>query len=285
MDTRSWQGFYQLALQQAIMGDMLQAASTVQRAIKLRGDFIPSWHLLALIQSSRRFHALPQSLQVIQAGLAYHMNMVENFDNEDLVDNLSLETEEGLEFFDRAEAFLKLRITQTKLLEVLEGAEAVLKVYPDLFDMYAKLSKKMNLTVVVIEKVIEMPRKNSVHESSIKSRPRSRTNSSIRSSSSIFSENESLDSTTMEDDIPSPQALRKVEEDDEEEEDFMPAEPKPRKSHSATSRLPLDDPLMSFPIKKKEKKEKKEKTKRSTFLSLKPSFRSNTSSDSKKGNV
>lgn len=334
MDTRSWQGFYQLALQQAIMGDMANAANTVQRAIKLRGDFIPSWHLLALIQSSRQFHALPKSLQIIQAGLAYHMNMVDNFDNEEILENLTLDTEEGQEFFDRAEAFIKLRMSQAQLLEILEGPEAVLKVYPDLFDMYAKLSKKMNLPILVVEKVqapppelmLMVPRRSSLHDSSIKSRPRSRTgSSSVHSNSSFFDDNESLDSSgaahddagsqppydysynnnnnsSAQEQQPSRSAsangaaaaaaaaspLLKVIEDEEEEEDedFMPDDhAKSRKKPKANLSQLMDDPLMSLggSYKKKERKEKKEKVRRSTFLSLKPSFRSNSGNSTKKG--
>lgn len=316
MDTRSWQGFYQLALQQAIMGDMANAANAVQRAIKLRGDFIPSWHLLALIQSSRQFHALPKSLQIIQAGLAYHMNMVDNFDNEEILMNLTLDTEEGQEFFDRAEAFIKLRMSQAQLLEILEGSEAVLKVYPDLFDMYAKLSKKMNLPIVQAPPELMVPRKSSLHDSSVKSRPRSRTgSSSVHSNSSFFDDNESLDShdsSAQQQEQPSRSAsavsattttatatataapLLKVDEGEEEEEEeeedeyFMPDNhAKSRKKSKANLSQLMDDPLMSlgggYNSKKKEKKEKKEKVRRSTFLSLKPSFRSNSGHSTKKG--
>lgn len=304
MDTRSWQGFYHLGYQQCIMGDMINASNSILRSIKLRGDYIPSWHLLALIQSSRQFHALPKSLQIIQAGLAYHLNMVENFDNEEL-DSFTLDTEEGQEFFDRAEAFIKLRMTQAKLLEILEGPEAVLLIYPDLFDMYSKLSKKMNLSFF-IEKIPNTVRRSSLHESTKSTRQRSRTNSSVHSNSSfIFDDNESLDSgfalsssileehgRSLNNNTPtntmSTNTLLKVqEEDDEEEDDFVPDSNKlkQRKSTNLQKQL-MDDPLMSFPIKKKEKKEKKDNkpTKRSTFLSLKPSFKSNDSF-TKKGNI
>ncbi|KAI9268540.1 hypothetical protein EDC94DRAFT_514031 [Helicostylum pulchrum] len=172
LDPRSWQAFYQLGIQQALTGDMPAASNSVKRSIKLRGDFIPSWHLLSLIQSSRQFHALPKSLQVIQA-------------------DLRLDTEEGQEFFDRAEAFLKMRLSQAAILENLEGAESTIKVYPDLFDMYSKLSKKMNIALV--EKAnTTAARKSSLHESSIRSRSRSRANSSVHSIDEKSSE--SLDS-------------------------------------------------------------------------------------------
>lgn len=215
LDSRSWQTFYELGLQQALMGDMVSAASSAKRSIKLRGDFIPSWHLLSLIQSSRQFHALPKSLQLIQAALGYHMNMIENFDNEedpDLV--LTLDTEEGQEFFDRAEAYMGLRMSQLCLLEILEGAEAAIKAYPDLFDMYAKLSQKMNLSVSVAD-MTEKPahsRKpstssHSQRQDSVRSRANSRTNiSSVHSFNSLFDTNEdreSLNSSNFA--LPSPQ--------------------------------------------------------------------------------
>lgn len=201
LDSRSWQTYYELGLQQAITGDMVSAASSVKRSIKLRGDFIPSWHLLSLIQSSRQFHALPKSLQLVQAALGYHMNMIENFDNEENPDLiLTLDTEEGQEFFDRAEAYMRLRMSQIHFLEILEGAETTLKAYPDLFDMYAKLSKKMCLVVSVADMIEKQApnRKSSMSNSqrpdassSVRSRANSRTNiSSVHSFNSIFDTNE-----------------------------------------------------------------------------------------------
>ncbi|GAN06464.1 hypothetical protein MAM1_0124c05948 [Mucor ambiguus] len=220
LDSRSWQTFYELGLQQALMGDMVSAASSAKRSIKLRGDFIPSWHLLSLVQSSRQFHALPKSLQLIQAALGYHMNMIENFDNEedpDLI--LTLDTEEGQDFFDRAEAYMKLRMSQLCFLEILEGAEAAIKVYPNIFDMYAKLSQKMSLAVSVTD-IAEKPthsRKPSASShsqrqdgsNSVRSRANSRTNiSSVISFNSLLDSNEdkeSLNSSNFA--LPSPQQL------------------------------------------------------------------------------
>lgn len=214
-----------------------------------------------MIQSSRHFHSLPKSLQLIQAGLAYHLNLVENEDNEDVMDNISLDTEEGQLFFDRAEAYMKLRLTQAVLLETLEGSEAILNVYPDLFDMYYKLSKKMHLEKPILKK------STSLQGSSV--RPRSRANSSVHSVFDV----ESLDSgfALEEDTNESRPTLNKVVEDEEEEEDEEDFVPKSqRKQHSFNlPRQLMDDPLMSFPISHKKKEKKKEKiTKRSTFLGL-----------------
>lgn len=289
LDSRSWQAFYQLGLQQAITGDLVSATSALKRSIKLRGDFIPSWHLLALIQSSRQYNnSLATSLQLIQAGLAYHLNMVDNEDNEDIVENILLDTEEGKVFFDRAEAYMKLRMSQAVILEKMEGPEAVLKVYPDLFDMYGKLSKKMHLekTPVVSKKT------SSLHET-VRSRPRSRANSSVHS---LFEEVSSLDSGFgIEDHNESRPTLNKVveetreqeeqeDEEEEEEEDFVPKSRKKHRRSFNLSRQLMDDPLMSFPINNSKKKEKVKSTtsKRSTFLGIKRS-ESSALSNTKKG--
>ncbi|KAG2196906.1 hypothetical protein INT47_005130 [Mucor saturninus] len=288
LDSRSWQAFYQLGLQQAITGDLVSATSALKRSIKLRGDFIPSWHLLALIQSSRQYnHSLASSLQLIQAGLAYHLNMVDNEDNEDIVENILLDTEEGKVFFDRAEAYMKLRMSQAVILEELEGPEAVLKVYPDLFDMYAKLSKKMHL-----EKTATVFRKPSSLHETVRSRPRSRANSSVHS---LFEEVSSLDSGfALEDHNESRPTLNKVveetkeqeeqeDEEEEEEEDFVPKSRKKHRRSFNLSRQLMDDPLMSFPINSNKKKEKIKSTtgKRSTFLGIKRSESSSASTTKK----
>jgi hypothetical protein len=299
LDSRSWQTYYELGLQQAIIGDMVSATSSVKRSIKLRGDFIPSWHLLALVQSAHQFNALPKSLQLIQAGLGYHMNMIENFDNEeesDLV--LTLDTEEGLEFFDRAEAYMRMRMSQTYFLEILEGAEAVLKIYPDLFDMYAKLSKKMKIDVATAAAVIEKESSLGHHKSSTVSQhrqdslkslshPRSRSNtinnSSIFSSSSIFDDNDSLNSSSFalppavakEDDdaLPNVESARqlteesestqsstllRVDEKEEPEEEQAPLDRKKSKHKQRRSISTMNDPLLSLSSLNKKKKEKKE---------------------------
>jgi tetratricopeptide (TPR) repeat protein len=324
LDSRSWQTYYELGLQQAIMGDVISASSSVKRSIKLRGDFIPSWHLLALIQSAHQFNALPKSLQLIQAGLGYHMNMVENFNNEDEPDLVfTLDTTEGLEFFDRAEAYMCLRMSQTYFLETLEGAEAVLKIYPDLFDMYGKLSKKMNLDIAIAasEKESALGRRKSStlsqhRQDSVKSlsHPRSRSNtinnSSIRSSSSIFDDNDSLNCSsfalppTAEDDddavfnidhtlqihqeselTRSSTQIRVTEKEEPEEEEVVAldrkkSKHKQRRSISTTRQL-MDDPLLSLHLVNKKKKEKKEpKLKKTGFLSFRSSISNNSSNPS-----
>ncbi|KAI9481221.1 MAG: hypothetical protein EXX96DRAFT_635056, partial [Benjaminiella poitrasii] len=136
LDTRSWQTFYELGLQQLIVGDLSSAIASIKRSIKLRNDFIPSWHLLALIQSSRQLHALPSSLEVIQQVHDYKLHQ-ELYSDPD-----PLDTEEGQAFFERADSYIKLQMTQVKILEALEGPEAILKTYSGILDTYAALSRK-----------------------------------------------------------------------------------------------------------------------------------------------
>ncbi|CEP19058.1 hypothetical protein [Parasitella parasitica] len=284
LDSRSWQTFYELGLEQAIVGDMASAAASAKRSIKLRSDFIPSWHLLALIQSCRQFHALPKSLQLIQAALDHHSDMaVENFDHESL---LTLDTQEGQEFFSRAEAYMKLRMTQVCLLERLEGAEAALAVYPDLFDMYAKLSRRMGLDAssgldVAHNKPTQSCRKLSVvsssqrHDggnSSARSRANSRTSvrhgslSSLSSSSFALPPQQQLDNDDNLDldnglGKESDSALYKVDKKE------APAE----KSHRKSINVFMDDPLLSFPAGRSHRKDK------SKALGAKLLFRSSSS--------
>lgn len=305
------------------MGDVVSATSSVKRSIKLRGDFIPSWHLLALIQSAHQFNALPKSLQLIQAGLGYHMNMVENFDNEEADVILTLDTEEGQEFFERSEAYMRIRMSQTYILETLEGAEAVLKVYPDLFEMYGKLSKKMSLDIAVVPTATVSEKEHTLghrkssfgqpRQDSVKSlsHPRSRSstinNGSILSSSSIFDDNDSLNSSSFalppaiedkEDGISnvnniqqihegseltrSSTLLRVSEKEEAEKEEAMErkkSKHKQRRSFNSTRQF-MDDPLLSFPAANRKKKEKKEpRPKKNGFLSFRNSNSNNSSPD------
>ncbi|KAI8643110.1 hypothetical protein BD408DRAFT_415282 [Parasitella parasitica] len=314
LDSRSWQTFYELGLQQAIVGDMLSAASSAKRSIKLRDDFIPSWHLLSLVQSSRQFHALPKSLQLIQAALGYHLNMVEDFGNEqDYGLVLSLDTEEGQKFFGHAVAYMKLRMTQVRLLEMLEGAEAALAVYPDLLDMYAKLSKKMSLeTSFSPDAVVEIPKQS--RRSSVLSSQRqdatSNASGSMHSFSSIIPAADShkdkdslnscnfalppplqqqqldndildLDNDHKEADFINSSALFKVYEEEKEKEASSEGKsPRNHRKSIKTSRQFMDDPLLSFPVAnklKKDKKEKRESKMPKNLLGAKSLFRSSSS--------
>lgn len=294
LDSRSWQTFYELGLQQAIAGNMSQAISAVKRSIKLRGDFIPSWHLLALIQSSREFQDLPKALTIVHTAVTYNADIV-NEDDEDTSN----------EFFERAIAFMKLKMSQMYILEAIEGHMP--KGYMDLLNLFYKISKKLNLIVTPVSSNSKRP---SVYghsnSSSMVMNGRQRAGSyRISNHSSIYSNNsssmslyamESVDSLHMlqndneEEKEDSKLALLKVEEVQEEEQEGeaemqqqaseesvprstsgTPTSDKKRTRRSfSLSRPQLEDPLLSLPSirKKKEKSNTTQKPRKSIISGL-----------------
>ncbi|PHZ15243.1 protein prenylyltransferase [Rhizopus microsporus ATCC 52813] len=294
LDSRSWQTFYELGLQQAIAGNMSQAISAVKRSIKLRGDFIPSWHLLALIQSSREFQDLPKALAIAHTAVTYNADIV----NEDDEDTSS-------EFFERAIAFMKLKMSQMYILEAIEGH--IPEGYMDLLNLFYKISKKLNLIVTPVSSNSKRP---SVYghsnSSSMVMNSRQRAGSyRISNHSSIYSNNsssmslyamESVDSLHMlqndneEEKEDSKLALLKVEEVQEEEQEGeaemqqqaseesvsrstsgTPMSDKKRSRRSfSLSRPQLEDPLLSLPSirKKKEKSNTTQKPRKSIISGL-----------------
>ncbi|KAI8879467.1 TPR-like protein [Backusella circina FSU 941] len=316
LDSRSWQTFYELGLQQALLKDMVSASSSIRRSIKLNGNFLPSWHLLSLVQSSRQFNALPRALQVMDAGLKesdlWHLKLSKR-----------LEQEDELAMYDEAEYYMRLRMSQTYLLELLEGPDAVLDVYSELYQTYASIDKKFfnnnsNSVTGSSSTLMERPsspvgfksrRVSSLHaisESGNVSRPRSYSNRTYRSDSM---KSESTPSLPLEEQEDEEELKKKKSEPSLEEE--KETTKRHRRSLTLTRTL-MNDPLISLPSSKKkdkeqkererqekrdqkerekqEKKERKEleksekKNRKSSFLTIKPSFMSNDteSSSSKK---
>ncbi|ORX44759.1 hypothetical protein DM01DRAFT_1340288 [Hesseltinella vesiculosa] len=144
----SWQGYYELALQQATMRDLTHAMASVAEALKRHPDHLPSWHLLALLSSSKQIHQYPKALQVLEAGLKqvdlHSLNMASAVGSVPMVAGLPGQYALA-QAFDQAEAYLSARMTQLELLETLEGPEAVLATYNDLFTTYGKLSQQLGL--------------------------------------------------------------------------------------------------------------------------------------------
>ncbi|CAO3593098.1 unnamed protein product [Absidia cylindrospora] len=143
----TWDSYYELAVQQAQMRDIGSAVTSISHSLQLRSDHLPSWHLLALLSTSRQFHQLPKALQAIEAGLkacdlpafsplSSGIPMM-SWDNND--------EDNSRHHFDIAEAYLTTRMTQIQLLETLEGPDAVLSFYSDLFTIYAKLAQQLGL--------------------------------------------------------------------------------------------------------------------------------------------
>jgi hypothetical protein len=143
----TWDSYYELAVQQAQMRDIGSAVNSITHSLQLKSNHLPSWHLLALLSTSRQFHQLPKALQAIEAGLkscdlpafsplSSGIPMM-SWDNS--------EEDNSRHHFDIAEAYLTTRMTQIQLLETLEGPDAVLSFYGDLFTIYAKLAQQLGL--------------------------------------------------------------------------------------------------------------------------------------------
>ncbi|KAI8330708.1 hypothetical protein BC941DRAFT_517938 [Chlamydoabsidia padenii] len=143
----TWDAYYELAVQQAQMRDIGSAVTSITHSLQLKSDHLPSWHLLALLSTSRQFHQLPKALQAIEAGLkscdlpafsplSSGIPMM-SWDNS--------KEDNSRHHFDIAEAYLTTRMTQIQLLETLEGPDAVLSFYSDIFTIYAKLAQQLGL--------------------------------------------------------------------------------------------------------------------------------------------
>ncbi|KAG0189345.1 hypothetical protein DFQ28_003546 [Apophysomyces sp. BC1034] len=151
LDDDSWQVYYELGLQQFHVKDITAASASIVRSIQLHKNHLASWHLLALLHSCRQCDKLPQALQILQTGLKdvhldlpTHMHPGTPFISWTGEDNAS-------KYFDQAHAYITARMSQVRMLEALEGSEAVLKLYADLFHMYANLTQQLGVATKPVE--------------------------------------------------------------------------------------------------------------------------------------
>ncbi|EIE86446.1 hypothetical protein RO3G_11157 [Rhizopus delemar RA 99-880] len=155
LDPHSWQAFYELGLHQAISGDRSQAMASIKRSVELNPDFIPGWHLLALLQKH-----LSQALVILQY----------------VSDKHTIDEQDTLE---KAMLFMRIKMCQLSVLEELEGP--CTEGYTSLFFLFFKLSKKLNLLPTVVSK------SQSISSSTSKSLPSTYS----KTSSGFLSENSS----------------------------------------------------------------------------------------------
>ncbi|KAI7886762.1 TPR-like protein [Lichtheimia hyalospora FSU 10163] len=143
----SWQSWYELALQQAVVRDLQSAASSITRSIQLKKDHLPSWHLLALIYSCNQHQdKTTEALQLLETGIEQSkvLTILGDIPSEMPVVSWTGEKTSS-EYFYHAESYLELSMSQIQLLEKLEGAEAVLGLFPELFTLHSKLSSDLGL--------------------------------------------------------------------------------------------------------------------------------------------
>lgn len=146
LDDVSWQTYYELAVEQAETKDIAGATASIGRSLQLNPRHIQSWHLLALLASCNRRYQLAQGLQSIQAAISEcDLDIPAGILNSLPVLSWNKEKDSTL-YINRAEAYLNIRIAQVQFLEALEGSEAVMNLYSDLFSMYAQLSKQIGIS-------------------------------------------------------------------------------------------------------------------------------------------
>ncbi|KAI9484821.1 hypothetical protein BDB00DRAFT_109803 [Zychaea mexicana] len=141
--TASWQSYYELAVEQAITRNLHDAASSTSKSIQLEPNHLASWHLLALIYSCQE-NKEPQALQTLEAGLNTSTTLLTEYSTVTAgaapVMSWNKNEKSMAQYVSLAESHLAVSMTQVQLLEKLEGPEAVLDLYTDLFSMYAKLA-------------------------------------------------------------------------------------------------------------------------------------------------
>lgn len=127
------------------MRDINGSVSSILQSLQLKSDYLPSYHLLALLSTSKQVDQFPKALQAVEAGLkATDINQLVPINSNMPMMSWNDETNTRAQF-DQAEAYLTIRMTQIQLLETLEGSEAVLKLYGDLFTIYSKLAQQLGL--------------------------------------------------------------------------------------------------------------------------------------------
>ncbi|KAI8147176.1 hypothetical protein BJV82DRAFT_665280 [Fennellomyces sp. T-0311] len=134
----TWQSYYELSVEQAVTRNLYDATASISRSIQLNQTHLPSWHLLALIHSCQE-NKETQALQTLETGL--QQSKLQEYSNITLAPVWSFTDEKTVALYATvAESHLAMAMTEVQLLEKLEGPEAVLDLYTDLFSMYAKLS-------------------------------------------------------------------------------------------------------------------------------------------------
>ncbi|KAI7878419.1 protein prenylyltransferase [Lichtheimia hyalospora FSU 10163] len=150
LDPSSWQTHYELATQQAQVKDVAAALNSIGRSLHLAPSHLPSWHLLSLLYACRQFNdTSPRALETIQTALSRFAP-----DTNDIPTNLkyglpvlswSEQENYSRRYYEQAEAYLHIRMTQVALLEKMEGPNAVLKLYNELFAIYTKLAQSLGM--------------------------------------------------------------------------------------------------------------------------------------------
>ncbi|RUS21132.1 hypothetical protein BC937DRAFT_93541, partial [Endogone sp. FLAS-F59071] len=142
LDPDSWESHYQLSLQYAEMRDINQATTAITKTLQINPTHLPSWHLLTLLFSCPVQSSNPnQALQTCDIGLKesdWDAGVVTDAPVDVHVNGLATSSP-SRGSADEGEQFLSLKMTQTALLDLLNGAEAGLQTHESLFTLYGKV--------------------------------------------------------------------------------------------------------------------------------------------------
>ncbi|KAI8062688.1 hypothetical protein BC940DRAFT_308128 [Gongronella butleri] len=123
LDEHAWETHYHLGKQYADMRDISSAMSAVARCLELNTSFLPAWHLLVLLYSCPGQDNLDKALATCELGLqeAKRQQLPETDDAEDYYH------------------LIMLKMTHTRLVELVHGSDHALSCQEDLFTMYGRL--------------------------------------------------------------------------------------------------------------------------------------------------
>ncbi|KAI8380198.1 hypothetical protein BD560DRAFT_7187 [Blakeslea trispora] len=124
INNRSWEAYYQIALQLAEMHDIMQAIQMVTQSIQLNQHHLPSWHLLTLLCTCPIKNNKAQALRTCEIGLSQASSLLE--------DN-------WVDYSDEVEQHIKLNMLRGLLTEQVHGTEAALALQEGLFQMFGKI--------------------------------------------------------------------------------------------------------------------------------------------------
>ncbi|KAJ1968605.1 hypothetical protein IWQ62_001145 [Dispira parvispora] len=142
LDPRNPELLYHLALQHALERSVHQALGAVKRALTLRPEDLKAWHLLALLLSSQKEYQ--KALHVCEVGCresgwrevdADIQQAIGNHGDNDPLPDLP----NGNGEHDSGETYLRLKMTQCMIYELIHGPQRVLQLHTVLFTLYGRI--------------------------------------------------------------------------------------------------------------------------------------------------
>ncbi|KAI8890508.1 TPR-like protein [Backusella circina FSU 941] len=124
LDDTSWKTYYQMGYQHAVMRDIQAAIQACTQAVKLYPSHLPSWHLLALLCTCPVKGSFQQALSTCELALYQVATAI---------------PQNRVDYSDEVAQQMSLKMTQTRLVELIQGAEPALALQSNLFQMFGKI--------------------------------------------------------------------------------------------------------------------------------------------------